>query len=137
MNPSRSAATTGNGQAVLKIRVILCDNIFVDTKHIFSRLFSITYHERNICKEELQSAVNKTFETCDNRLLIRYPSTNGGTTCTIKWFILDPINDDLHIFDITLGDSPSLSISLKDNVVKENTFTLNCDSKKVFKGYLR
>ena len=110
-------------------------NFVKNTKHLFSRLFKRTDYERFIEKNELQKSVNKLFKEYDEYFLEKFKNS-GGSTCTMKVFILDPILDYLHIYDITLGDSPSLNICLNSLKVEENNFSQNCDCKEGVQHWL-
>ena len=114
----------------------ICSRLFNNMYQLLKNLFDKEYYNRYFPKDQVDIIIKKTFLECDNILETKYPKKSGGTTCTLKWFILDPIEGNLHIYDITLGDSPSLTISLKNNKVKENTFNQNCDSQLGVKHWL-
>ena len=84
--------------------------------------------------KEIKENIEKLFSYCDDEILKRY--SKGGTTCTIKWFILDPISQNLHVYDIILGDSPSMSIDVDKEKVEEIGFCQNCDTKEGIEQWL-
>ena len=113
----------------LEVCKILSESLIKNSNHIFKDLFKVKGNFKLNRK-----LINYMFHDCDKKILEKYGE--GGTTSTIKWFVLCPKTGKLHVFDIMLGDSPSVKINLKDNTVKELCFTQNCDTQEAIDQWL-
>ena len=127
-NDGHGSPTPGY-MCALDVCKFLSEALIKNSNHIFKDLFK-TKGNFNLNRK----LINSIFHSCDKKILEKYGE--GGTTCTMKWFILCPKTGNLHILDIMLGDSPSVKINLKDETVKELCFTQNCDTQEAIDQWL-
>lgn len=78
--------------------------------------------------------LNQLFSEVDSE--IHQISLSSGSTCSIKWLINDPLKESLHCYDITLGDSPSITINTRDSKIYDNTIAQNCDNEEAILQWL-
>ena len=124
---------TKGKKCALDVPSIITNNLLPLCKTTLEKIYLNTPPKEEM-KEEMKDKIEILFKQCDELILSRY--YEGGTTCTIKWFILDPITENIHIYDIILGDSPSLSVDIENEKVEENCFCQNCDEREAVEQWL-